>query len=181
MKVHVQCTPLIIPVNKILSGQLDGVRRNSVSNRVLLARAKEIGLERFLTSEPSAMRKWRPSSGDGRFIDGIWFAERKYARRSLQDCMEALLGVSFLSGGIVYALQVGTTLKLCFGGPEPWARRYNPQNPSPIPPLFNALQQTLGYQFKSGELLIEAITHPSFQSENACYQRLEFLGDGTHN
>jgi endoribonuclease Dicer len=156
------------------------MRKNSVSNRVLLARAKEIGLERFLTSEPSAMRKWRPSYGEGRFVDGVWLAERKFARRSLQDCMESLLGVSFLSGGIDMALQAGTALRLCFGGTEPWARRYQAREVAPIPPFFKGLQQALGYQFTSGELLMEAVTHPSFQSDNACYQRLEFLGDGTY-
>jgi endoribonuclease Dicer len=155
------------------------MRRNSVSNRVLLARAKEIGLERLLTSEPSAMRKWRPSTGDGGFIDGVWFAKRKFARRSLQDCMEALLGVGFLCGGIDMALHVGTALELCFGGTDPWPRRYIMREPSPVPLLFDDLQKALGYEFRSGELLIEAITHPSFQSESACYQRLEFLGDGT--
>lgn len=125
------------------------------------------------------MRKWRPLSGDGVFIDGVWFAKRKFARRSLQDCMEALLGVGFLCGGIDMALHVGTALKLCFGGTDPWSWRYITPEPTPVPLLFDDLQKALGYQFKSGELLIEAITHPSFPADNACYQRLEFLGDGT--
>ncbi|KAF8590501.1 hypothetical protein K439DRAFT_1403599 [Ramaria rubella] len=158
-------------------GQLDGMRKNSVSNRVLLARAKEIGLERFLSCEGSAVRKWRPTSGDGQLVDGVWHAKRRFARRSLQDCMEALLGVSFLSGGINMALQTGTALQLCFGGKEPWDTRYGVQDSTPVPPLFKNLQETLGYEFKSGHLLMEAVTHPSFQANNACYQRLEFLGD----
>ncbi len=44
------------------------------------------------------------------------------------------------------------------------------------------LQKTIGYQFKSHDLLIEALTHPSMAHENGDHhkvhnQRLEFLGD----
>ncbi|KAF8520186.1 hypothetical protein BU17DRAFT_46941 [Hysterangium stoloniferum] len=158
-------------------GQLDGMRRNSVSNRGLLARAKDIGLERFLTSEPSSTRAWRPTAAEGKFVDGVWFVQRKFARRSLQDCMEALLGVSFLTGRIEMALQTGTALKLCFGGPEHWSTRYIPRDPSNVPSFFSPLENKLGYRFKTCTLLMEAFTHPSFTSDNACYQRLEFLGD----
>jgi len=92
--------------------------------------------------------------------------------------MEALLGVSFLSGGISMALRTGTALRLCFGGETPWSERYEKVSPTLVPPLFEPLEKELGYKFKSGQLLVEAFTHPSFTSNNACYQRLEFLGDG---
>lgn len=115
---------------------------------------------------------------DGLFVDGVWHAKRRFARRSVQDCMEALLGASFLTGGIDMTLQTGTVLQLCFGGTDPWSIRYCSQDQTPIPALFKNLQEDIGYEFKSGQLLTEAITHPSFQSASSCYQRLEFLGDG---
>ena len=93
--------------------------------------------------------------------------------------MEAILGASFLTGGIDMALLSGTALGLCFGGEIRWHERYGfPQRTSPGA-LFDELQDALGYHFRSTELLQEAVTHPSFSSSNgSCYQRLEFLGDG---
>jgi endoribonuclease Dicer len=49
--------------------------------------------------------------------------------------------------------------------------------------MFETLQQRLGYTFRNGHLLREALTHPSFASAVEMipsYQRLEFLGDGKH-
>jgi len=104
---------------------------------------------------------------------------RRYPRRSLQDCMEATLGAGFIMGGIPMALGTGTTLGLCLGGPLPWTLRYSRDPfPTPVPPLFTTLQDTLGYEFHRSELLVEAVTHPSFRSAvSSSYQRLEFLGD----
>lgn len=158
-------------------GQLDCLRQNSVSNRALVAWANKIRLGRFLSCEPSSVRKWRPTVEGGKFVDGRWNVERKFGRRGLQDCMESLLGASFLSGGLDASLKMGVELQLCFGGSEPWNTRYPPRSTDPVPSLFNALQGELGYQFKSGSLLCEAFTHPSAASETPSYQRLEFLGD----
>lgn len=164
-------------------GQLDILRRNSVSNRTLLARAKENGLEHFLTGETQSLRTWRYTLAEGlsSMPEGhvIRSSPRRYPRRSLQDCMEATLGAGFRMGGIPMALQTGTALGLCLGGPLPWTLRYS-RHPlsTPVPPLFTALQDTLGYEFHRSELLVEAVTHPSFRSAvSSSYQRLEFLGD----
>ena len=50
-----------------------------------------------------------------------------------------------------------------------------------MPPQFAALQQRLGYEFRSGALLVEALTHPSYLQDHPeavpHNQRLEFLGD----
>lgn len=45
--------------------------------------------------------------------------------------------------------------------------------------FYSELESTLGYKFKNPALLLEAITHPSYYSNNLTYsyQRLEFLGD----
>jgi endoribonuclease Dicer len=159
-------------------GQLDVMRQNSVCNRTLLARAKELGLERFLTCEVQSLSTWRYIASGA----ASRYAFRQFPRRSLQDCMEATLGAAFLSGGIPMALRAGKTLGLSMGGAAPWPLRYsrNPE-PSPAPPLFAELQESLGYKFHRSELLVEAVTHPSFGSAvclTGSYQRLEFLGDG---
>ncbi|OBZ75101.1 Endoribonuclease Dicer 3a [Grifola frondosa] len=163
-------------------GQLDVLRRNSVSNRTLLARAKEQCLERYLTSEAQSTRLWRytlPNHAEPTFAEPRRYVLRHFARRSLQDCMEATLGAGFATGGIDMALRTGTALGLSFGGPLPWNARYGgllPETPTSV--LFAELQETLGYHFKHGQLLLEAVTHPSFHSpDSSSYQRLEFLGD----
>ncbi|KAH8100190.1 hypothetical protein BXZ70DRAFT_174315 [Cristinia sonorae] len=163
-------------------GQLDILRRNSVSNRTLLARAKECGLERYLTSEPRTTRIWRfalPEETDASDDAPSRIVTRRFPRRSLQDCMEATLGAAFATGGINMALSTGSALGLSFGGPIPWTLRYAGQNEHhPVSALFRPLQESLGYNFRDGRLLVEAMTHPSFRStDSSSYQRLEFLGD----
>ncbi|KAF9466235.1 hypothetical protein BDZ94DRAFT_1212870 [Collybia nuda] len=161
-------------------GQLSVLRQGAISNRFLLARAKEIDLERFITSETQSVHTWRyvePAESES-------FAQRRalrcYPRRSLQDCMEATLGAAFLTGGIQMALHTGEALGLNFGGTTPWSLRYS-RNPelSPASSFFSALEEKLGYTFHRSELLLEAVTHPSFTHESSgpSYQRLEFLGD----
>ncbi|KZT11110.1 uncharacterized protein LAESUDRAFT_642494 [Laetiporus sulphureus 93-53] len=163
-------------------GQLDTLRRSSVSNRTLLSRAKEHTLERYLTSEPQSVRTWRytmPPDLDPWTLTPHRSALRSFPRRSLQDCMEAILGASYSTGGMNMALRAGTALGLSFGGPLSWNARYlNSLPEEPVSKLFTGLQEALGYQFRCGTLLLEAATHPSFGSnETSSYQRLEFLGD----
>ncbi|EGO21809.1 hypothetical protein SERLADRAFT_441040 [Serpula lacrymans var. lacrymans S7.9] len=163
-------------------GQLSHLRQNSVSNRTLLSRAKEIELERFLNSESHNLHFWRytvPEDTDSTLCRIRRSTRREFPRRSLQDCMEATLGAAFVTGGIDMALQAGTALGLSFGGPIPWSLKYSrrPES-SPAPHLFADLQESLCYEFHRGDLLVEAATHPSFAtSASSSYQRLEFLGD----
>ena len=93
--------------------------------------------------------------------------------------MESLLGASYMTGGINSALQTGAALGLCFGGSEPWTKRFPPQkNIQPLS-IFTALQEKLQHTFQDGSLLNEAVKHPTFDDWDVpCYQRLEFLGDG---
>ncbi|KAI8999078.1 hypothetical protein BD414DRAFT_527097 [Trametes punicea] len=163
-------------------GQLDSMKRVAVSNKTLLARAIERCLERYLSSEGQSTRMWRyhSSSEDDQFsLRPRRQAVRQFPRKSLQDCMEALLGAAFVMGGIDMALQAGTALGISLGGPNPWGIRYGCRLPELEPsPLFTTLQETLGYRFKHGQLLLEAVSHPSFGSTDcSSYQRLEFLGD----
>lgn len=160
-------------------GQLDLLKVNCVSNRLLLSRAREIGLEKFLICEGKRDKSWLYKVRKHDPLSSETSSPRLAARRSLQDCMEAVLGASFLTGGIDMALLSGTALGLCFGGPMRWHQRYGFPQHAYSGALFDDLQAALGYRFRNGELLEEAVTHPSFDSSTGgCYQRLEFLGDG---
>ncbi|KAJ7243385.1 hypothetical protein B0H12DRAFT_1130925 [Mycena haematopus] len=162
-------------------GQLSLMRQNSVCNRFLLSRAKEIGLETFLTCETQGVRTWkdsiqRPVLDD--FVRTSRCISREFPKRSLQDCMEATLGASFVTGGIEMALQTGRALGLDFGGPMPWNIRYRTPEASAVPSVFAELEETLGYSFRCGKLLLEALTHSSFDNQTtSSYERLEFVGD----
>ncbi|KAJ7491248.1 hypothetical protein FB451DRAFT_1222522 [Mycena latifolia] len=162
-------------------GQLTLMRINNVSNRFLLSRAKEIGLEAFLTCETQDIKSWRstiqcPVLDD--LVRPTRCISREFPRRSLQDCMEATLGASFVTGGIEMSLHTGRALGLDFGGPTPWSIRYPVREPSPASSVFSALEDSLGYSFRDAKLLVEALTHPSFDNQNTnSYERLEFLGD----
>ncbi|KAI0253802.1 hypothetical protein BJV78DRAFT_1298163 [Lactifluus subvellereus] len=164
-------------------GQLDNLRQRAISNRTLMFRAKAIGLERYLNVEGQNVRTWptvvaddSPTRQDETCSDRS--VKRRIARRSLQDCMEAIIGAGYLSGGVPMALQVGTALGLNFGGPVQWRFRYAPPpNTQLASARYSELQDALGYEFQHAELLQEALTHPSFRSGGKSYQRLEFLGD----
>ncbi|KAJ7273027.1 hypothetical protein C8J57DRAFT_1449631 [Mycena rebaudengoi] len=161
-------------------GQLSKIRQNCVSNRFLLSRAKEIGLEEFLTCENPTQREGRYISlpSDDESDIPARCVSRQFPRRSLQDCMEATLGASFVTGGIDMALHAGRALGLDFGGPTPWTIRYRTPERSPVSSMFTALEDSLGYTFRSGQLLAEALTHASFDDlTSSTYERLEFLGD----
>ncbi|TFK34860.1 hypothetical protein BDQ12DRAFT_688964 [Crucibulum laeve] len=163
-------------------GQLSILRSQSVSNKYLLSRAKDVDLEQYLNSETQSVYKWRYVLPDGPSdeLQGVRLVTREFPRRSLQDCMEAVLGASFITGGIEMSLQTGTALGLSFGGPHPWPLRYpKPLQASLVSSLFANLQDNLGYTFHENRLLLEAITHPSFACDinGPSYQRLEFLGD----
>ncbi len=165
-------------------GQLDQLKGTSVSNRCLLARGKHRGLETYITSEVRSTKGWHFTLDQvGGGLDGESFlsnsVRRSIPRRSMQDCMEATLGAAYVTGGINMALHAGSALGLCFGGGEPWSVRYNVREEAICPALFVALQEILQYTFRNGDLLLEAVTHPSFNELGGiCYQRLEFLGDG---
>src|ERR1700749_856961 len=72
-------------------GQLSVMRQHSVANNYLLARGREIGLQRFLTVEVGSRRRWKLSVLPGASKRSV---KRAMPRRSLQDCMEALLGAA---------------------------------------------------------------------------------------
>ncbi|KAF8344148.1 uncharacterized protein EI90DRAFT_3284602 [Cantharellus anzutake] len=162
-------------------GQLDILKSNSVNNRFLLSRAREIHLQTYLIAE-NIIPKWSPPESSRIVTDdkGQHFLSKKLNRKSMGDVMEALTGASFLCGGIDLALYTGTRLGLCFGGETPWPMRgytlTGAQEDERRAGVLRPLEMSLGYSFKHRHLLLEALTHPTF-AKNVSYQRLEFLGD----
>ncbi|KAJ7632107.1 ribonuclease III domain-containing protein [Roridomyces roridus] len=154
-------------------GQLTSMRQDRIANLYLLGRARDIGLETFLTCETTSVKNWVTDIQHDE-NDPARRVTRNLPRRSLQDCMEAILGASFATGGIQMALRAGESLGLDFGGLVPWNVRFKRE--SPIPSEFTGLEDALGYSFRCGRLLVEALTHRS-SGATSSYERLEFLGD----
>ncbi|XVF35247.1 hypothetical protein REPUB_Repub18cG0129200 [Reevesia pubescens] len=99
--------------------------------------------------------------------------------KTISDCVEALIGAYYISGGLIAALHVmkwlGIDAEL---DPSLVAeainrgsfRSYVPNNEIHI------IESKIGYNFSVKFFLQEALTHASVP-EFYCYQRLEFLGD----
>ncbi|KAG8935450.1 Dicer-like protein 1 [Tulasnella sp. 417] len=157
--------------------------RNSISNIYLRGRALQRSLYRFLSGERVLDGKlWTPPTANVTYDSrGRPLTKQTIPRKSLQDCMEATLGVAWLTGGMEMVLKVGTELDLCFGGTVPWPERYSRQQreaPQEVPAALNSLMEKLQYRFNDIWLLTEALTHPSCPAkETPTYNRLEFVGD----
>jgi endoribonuclease Dicer len=174
---------LMIKYPRRHEGQLSVLRQRVISNKFLVSCARAVELEKFISSERISVTKWPFVEQDG--YEDKEFRERRIVmrqipRRGLQDCVEALVGASFIAGGIPLALRTGVSLGLSFGGLRPWEERVRKGEGTGqgAPALIANLEKKLGYTFENPSLLVEAVTHPSFEfSTTPSYQRLEFLGD----
>lgn len=164
-------------------GGLSARRMNSIDNQHLRMKAVSNGLPQHLLTDFFKVRTWVPPTveNDTLTADGLKL-RRTIPRRALSDCIESLLGAAYLSGGFDAVIRTGDALGLCFGGPRPWHERYRLSGQvreMPVGVGLLSLQEILGYRFKHGQLLTQAVTHRSFgQASTHCQEREEFLGDG---
>ncbi|PPD95421.1 hypothetical protein GOBAR_DD07557 [Gossypium barbadense] len=99
--------------------------------------------------------------------------------KTISDCVEALIGAYYLSGGLVAALHVmkwlGIDAEL---DPLVVAEVINQASLRTYVPNYeiHMIESKVGYNFSVKFFLQEALTHESLH-ESYCYQRLEFLGD----
>jgi dsRNA-specific ribonuclease len=95
----------------------------------------------------------------------------------LADVVEALVGAIFLDGGLEVA-------RLCIQKLIPKLNLSPPTFEKRLPRNWQnrnvkEIEVVVGYKFRHPFLLVEALTHPSFEGDHLVqsYQRLEFLGD----
>ncbi|PQE29607.1 RNAse3 domain-containing protein [Rutstroemia sp. NJR-2017a BBW] len=167
-------------------GYLSAGKDRLVSNSRLSRAAVEKGLDEYIITKRFTGLKWRPM-----YIDDILESHssnptptRQMSSKILADVVEALIGVSTLSGGLPLALQC---LQLFL--PEitwhPLSTRrlslYNraPSHPPSLSIHLQPVESLLAYHFHKPALLIEALTHSSYTlaSTTQSLERLEFLGD----
>lgn len=108
---------------------------------------------------------------------------RKISSKTLADVVEALIGASYIDGGICKALQC---ISMFIDDME-WDGICKNRNTLyhlsrdgvQVQPELQLLEKLAGYTFTRKSLLVEAVTHPScsFDRSSRAYERLEFIGD----
>ncbi|KAF8420020.1 hypothetical protein EV426DRAFT_613050 [Tirmania nivea] len=170
-------------------GYLSGKKDRSVANSKLTQESIRLKMSRFIITNHFSPLKWKakylPTESPERSNQEAERKGRDLSSKVLADVVESLMGAAYLEGSFDKALKVAQI----FGLDMKWdtlENRVNTLYERAIPPkvihlpqhLYN-LERLLGYTFNQKSLLLEAITHPSLNTDTASvsYQRMEFLGD----
>lgn len=156
-----------------------------VSNARLCRAACDSGLDQFIVTQALVTKRWRPP-----YLFDLIDPSRKpepariMASKTLADVVEALVGLCFIEGGLAKAVDCVQLFV-----PESKAKSFQqvrdilaaaakPKGME-LPADLQPLEELIGYQFAEKALLVEAVTHPSYNLSNAvaCFERLEFIGD----
>ncbi|XP_020536663.1 endoribonuclease Dicer homolog 3a isoform X2 [Jatropha curcas] len=103
--------------------------------------------------------------------------------KTISDCVEAIIGAYYVSGGLMSAIHVmkwlGMGVDLDLSLVDEAIKNASLRSYIPKEQDLENLESKLGYTFFFKFLLQEAITHATMQEQGIgyCYQRLEFLGD----
>ncbi|KAI0789681.1 hypothetical protein C8Q75DRAFT_764525 [Abortiporus biennis] len=112
---------------------------------------------------------------------------QKLSTKVLADVVESLIGASFEHGGFDLAVKCASVFGLGIPKWDTIPRRVEmalsrvesiDNDELPLEQL-SIVETMIGYEFKHKMLLVEALTHASYQGDldNISYERLEFLGD----
>ncbi|KAK5661479.1 hypothetical protein OQA88_11383 [Cercophora sp. LCS_1] len=167
-------------------GMLSHLKDRLVSNSTLFRCAADAGLDKYIISRPVATRKWQHIED----LVEINPKDQMDKRRELPtkmcaDVVESLIGIAFMQGGVEKALD---TMAHFIPMPSKmewqdiglgWQTLFDRALDIPLPVTLRPVEQIIGYTFKKKGLLVEALTHPSYNvpGVDACFERLEFLGD----
>lgn len=161
-------------------GYLTGEESRLVSNSTLCRAAQRLGLDQYVRTQAFTGIKWRPP----------YIAEtgekssdtREVSSKVMADVVEALIGAAFVEGGYAKAfscLRVLLPEDEWYSHADPISRLLGEVQNVRCEGLAASLEQLIGYHFRRPALLLEAVTHASFQDNmlGLSYERLEFLGD----
>ena len=162
-----------------LSARKDGI----VANSRLARAALDKGLDRFILTKQFTGRRWRPVYRSDLPNTEEGERTRSMSTKVLADVVEALIGAAYLDGGIDKALACMRVFlpELSWKPLTVQHDRLYALAPCSVqlPIEFEELETMIGYNFDKKALLLEAMTHSSYNMETnvVSYQRLEFLGD----
>ncbi|KAI9895076.1 MAG: Dicer-like protein 2 [Vezdaea aestivalis] len=151
-----------------------------VSNGNLARICTETGIDEYIITRGFTGNKWRPPYISDLLDEGAGLETRELSTKVMADVIEALLGASFVDGGLSSALSY---LKVILPD-EPWEdpihqmSKVTEHASMEVPVHFQSLVASLPYKFRHVAHLIEALTHNSHISlTTRSYQRFEFIGD----
>ncbi|KAF8206369.1 hypothetical protein K438DRAFT_1578044 [Mycena galopus ATCC 62051] len=185
-------------------GYLTQKMGHSVSNVRLAKENIKHSLYQWIIRDRLLGKKWRPTyftEGGKRAVveddpvhneDGKWKGKGNKAKsqdlstKVLADVVESLIGAVYLHGGFDYAFMCTRFFDLGIKW-EPLPQRIetmlsrvetHPESELPMGQL-ELVERMLGYTFTRKLLLVEALTHASYQQDlnTVSYERLEFCGD----
>ncbi|KAF2862586.1 P-loop containing nucleoside triphosphate hydrolase protein [Piedraia hortae CBS 480.64] len=160
-------------------GYLSWAKHNIICNSTLSQAALNMGLDAFIITDNYRSAKWRPKYVDDYNNSPNEQQTRRMSSKILADVIEALIGVSFVDGGLPKAHQcIRTTLPTFVWLDNPFDPLTSNLGSCEYNPL-GLLKTLIGHKFHHPILLLEAITHastPHLQTGRS-YERLEFLGD----
>ncbi|KAF5349213.1 hypothetical protein D9756_009505 [Leucocoprinus leucothites] len=109
--------------------------------------------------------------------------EQLLSTKTLADVVESLIGAAYLHGGFILGYECAKLFDLGLKWSPPRQRievfLASVEPDTDIPPALQYVEQMIGYSFKHKILLLEALTHASYQQDvrTVSYERMEFLGD----
>jgi endoribonuclease Dicer len=164
-------------------GQLFKLRSSIVRNSTLCKKAVDLNLPNYINSI-----RLKPSETLESIVQSKTLPVTLY-QKQIADCVEAIIGASFVSYGLDAALSCFVSLGADFDAVSSWEDMkglldHGEDVPTEI--LYKIIdsyslsqvEDILDYKFKRRRYLVEALTHPSTPTiSGACYQRLCLLGD----
>jgi len=163
---------------------LTGKKGKIVSNGFLARASMAAGLDKFVITKRFTGAKWSPRYSRDLLAETEPMPTVEQSSKLIADVIESLIGASYTIGGFDKAfLCIKTLLPL-----EPWTpvpvanttlHEAAPADATPV--NLSILEGLVGHTFRKKTLLLEALTHGSFQGAStqthSSYERLEFLGD----
>ncbi|KAJ6787650.1 hypothetical protein PWT90_06885 [Aphanocladium album] len=164
-------------------GYLSSYKDGLVANSRLSRAAIEAGLSQFILATPFTGKNWRPLH-KADFLDRSSSpSARELSTKVLADVVEALIGASYMCGGMPKVIQLLTIFINDCSWMNPRQGRnllFQASTLSIAPNAFLApLESLIRYTFRRKSLLLEGVTHASYlaDTKQRSQGRLEFLGD----
>lgn len=151
-----------------------------VSNSRLTKAAIERGLDKFILLKAFTGSKWRPMYVE-KVIEDEEEGSREFSSKTIADVVEALIGAGWKMGNCQTSLKMAQVFlpELDLPSIEVGRARLFDLTPTDIslPPDLYALETLAGYCFQKKTLVVQAMSHRSYNAAALSYDRLEYLGD----
>ncbi|KAF8876387.1 hypothetical protein BD779DRAFT_1677791 [Infundibulicybe gibba] len=172
-------------------GYLSRKKDHAVSNVRLAKEDIKRGLFTWIIRDKMLGKKWVPSymakpTQTTSPTDGPRSQSRKtqsLSTKVLADVVESLIGAAYLHGGTDLGYECAKFFDLGLKW-QPLPDRLaailsRVQAAQNVPPQLTHVESILGYKFRHQLLLVEALTHSSYEQDlrTSSYERMEFLGD----